>query len=86
MAELIGGGMRVFMEGETGQQAVRGHPWFDPARPVSLRVAYLGGEKVHSGTLPFETKIIADSWLIRISASQAELQGYATIAVEKCSH
>ena len=84
-AELIGGGMQVFMEGETGEQATRGRPWFDPSRPVSIRVAYLGGEKIHSGTLPFETSIIADSWLIRISASQAQLQGYADIAVEKCS-
>ena len=85
MAELIGGDMRIFMEGEAGRQATRDKPWFDPLRPVSVRVAYLGGEKTDTGTLPFDTTIIADSWLIRIKASEAALQGYATLTVEKCN-
>ena len=85
MAELIGGDMRVFVEGEAGRQATRDKPWFDPAGPVSIRVAYLSGEKIHTGKLPFETSIAADTWLIRISVAQADLQGYATLAVDKCS-
>lgn len=84
-AELIGGDMRVFLEGEAGRQATRDKPWFDPAGPVSIRVAYLNGEKIDTGTLPFQTNIKADSWLIRITVSDAVLQGYATVAVEKCS-
>ena len=85
MAELIGGDLRVFMEGEAGRQATRDKPWFDPARPVSIRMAYLNGEKIHGGMLPLETSVLADSWLIRVKVSQGALQGYATVAVEKCS-
>ena len=85
MAELIGGDMRIFMEGEAGRQATRDKPWFDPLRPVSVRVAYLGGEKTSTGTIPFDTTIIADSWLIRITVSEGALQGYASLAVEKCN-
>ena len=85
VAELIGGGMRVFMEGEAGRQATRDKPWFDPLRPVSVRVAYLGGEKTSTGTIPFNTTIIADSWLIRITVQEAALQGYVTLEVEKCN-
>lgn len=85
MADLLGGGMRVFIEGEAGREATRDKPWFDPERPVSIRIAYLNGEKIATGTLPFETNVIADSWLIQIKASPASLQGYATLGLSKCS-
>ena len=85
MAELIGGGIRVFMEGQAGREATRDKPWFDPSSPVSVRIAYLNGEKIHTGTLPFETSIIADTWLVRIKVTEAGLQGYATLMLDKCS-
>ena len=86
MARMINGDMRVFVEGVAGRQATRDKPWFDESQPVSIRVTYLNGEKTATGTLPFETNVIADSWLIRIRVEDAELQGYANVAVAKCSY
>lgn len=85
MADLLGGSMRVFIEGEAGREATRDKPWFDPVLPVSLRIAYLNGEKISTGTLPFDTMVIADSWLIKVKVAAASLQGYATLSVDKCS-
>ncbi len=84
-ADLFGGGVRIFVEGETGRGATRDKPWFDPKSPVSLRIAYLNGEKISTGVLPVETAIIADNWLIRINAEAASLQGYVLLSVYKCS-
>ena len=41
--------------------------------------------KINTGTLPFETSIIADTWLVRIKVTEAGLQGYATLTLDKCS-
>ena len=45
-AEMLGSSMQVFVEGEVGRDFSRDRPWFDPEKPVSIRIAYLGGEKL----------------------------------------
>ena len=84
-AEMLGSSMQVFVEGEVGRDSSRDRPWFDPEKPVSIRIAYLGGEKIASGALPLETTLIADSWLLMVSARQTTLQGYVELEIRKCS-
>lgn len=84
-AEMLGGSVQVFVEGETGHESSRERPWFDPAKPVSIRITYLGGEKMVTGPLPLETSLIADTWLIKVTAQATALQGYVELNLEKCS-
>ena len=84
-AEMLGGSMQVFVEGEVGRDSSRDRPWFDPSKPISIRIAYLGGEKIVSGALPLETTLIADTWLIMVSARGTTLQGYVELDIQKCS-
>ena len=51
---------------------------------LSIRIAYLGGENCF-GALPLETTLIADSWLLMVSARQTTLQGYVELEIKKCS-
>ncbi|MGC6484370.1 MAG: hypothetical protein ACON4P_01760 [Candidatus Puniceispirillales bacterium] len=84
-AEMLDGSVQVFIEGEVGRDSSRDRPWFDPDKPISIRIAYLGGEKVATGALPVETTLIADTWLIKVSAQPTALQGYVELSMEKCS-
>jgi len=83
-ADLLGGSLQVFIEGEAGHEATRDTPWFDPAKPVSMRISYFGGEKINSGMLPFDTVLIADTWLIKIHLYETSLQGYINLVVDTC--
>lgn len=83
-ADILGGALQVFIEGEAGQGATRDTPWFDPVKPVSMRISYFGGEKINSGSLPLETVLIADAWLIKIKLLETNLQGYINLIAETC--
>ena len=82
---LINGAVHVFVEGVAGQQATAERPWFDPEEPVSMRVSFLGGEKIASGMLPVTMNIIADTWLMKLDVVETSLQGYVNVNISKCS-
>ncbi len=82
---LLNDAVHVFVEGVAGQQATAERPWFDPEQPVSMRVAFLGGEKITSGQLPITMNIIADTWLMKLDVVETSLQGYVNINISKCS-
>ena len=82
---LLNDAIQVFVEGVAGQQATAERPWFDPSEPVSMRVAFLGGEKITSGSLPLSMNIIADTWMMKLDLVQTTLQGYVNISISKCS-
>ena len=41
-------------------------PSFDPKLPVRVRMAFLNGQKIITGTLPFDAVIPAEDWVIRL--------------------
>ena len=82
---LLNDAIHVFVEGVAGQQATAERPWFDPEKPVSMRVAFLGGEKITSGALPLSMNIIADTWMMKLDLVETTLQGYVNVSVSKCS-
>ena len=82
---LLNNNIHVFVEGIAGQQATAERPWFDPEEPVSMRVAFLGGEKITSGQLPLSMNIIADTWLMKLELNETSLQGYVNVRISKCS-
>ena len=84
-AELLDGFIQVFVGGEAGQATGRDGLLFDSAKPITMRFAYLGGEKTVSGLLPLETTLIADTWLIKVTADTATLQGYVKLDIQKCN-
>ncbi len=84
-AELLDGTLQVFVEGEAEQEATKERPWFDAEKPVSIRVSYLGGEKIASGQLPMAVSLLADAWMLKIDLKPANLRGYVDVNLSKCS-
>jgi len=83
--ELLDGAIRVFVEGEAHQEATKERPWFDPEKPISMRVSYLSGEKIIADKLPVEINLLADSWLLQITLQKTSLKGYVSLNMSKCS-
>ena len=81
---LFNGGLNLFVEGSAGQQAQRNTPWFDPSAPIKIRQVFLNGQKTVSGTLPIETIIPAEDWLLKLRYNKGELQGYVTVTIFHC--
>ena len=81
---LFNGGLNLFIEGSAGQQAQRDTPWFDPNAPIKIRQVFLNGQKTVSGTLPMETIIPAEDWVLKLRYEKADLQGYVTATVINC--
>jgi len=81
---LFNGGLNLFIEGSAGQQAQRDAPWFDPGAPIKIRQVFLNGQKTVSGTLPIETIIPAEGWVLKLRYEKADLQGYVTATVLNC--
>ena len=81
---LFNGGLNLFIEGSAGQQAQRNTPWFDPSAPIKIRQVFLNGQKTISGTLPIETIIPAEDWVLKLRYEKADLQGYVTATVLHC--
>ena len=83
--DLLDGAIRVFVEGEAHQEATKERPWFDPKKPVSMRVSYLTGEKILTDPLPMTMNLMADSWLLKINLKETSLKGYVNLTMSKCS-
>jgi hypothetical protein len=81
---LFDGGLRLHLDGEMQARGTRNDPWFDPELPVTLRLAYLGGQKIISDPLPMEVFVAADSLLVQLELKQAALRGYVDLSVRQC--
>ena len=84
-AIFLDGSLQAFVEGVVQQEATRERPWFDPKQSVSLRLAYLGGEKKIHGQLPLSAVIIADAWMLRLDLKNIPLRGYVNFTINKCN-
>ena len=84
-ATLFDGGLNLFVEGEADKKSAREIPWFDPKLPVSVRMAFLNGQKIVKGTLPFEAVIPAEDWLLLLEFSKSDLHGYLSGRVSSCT-
>ena len=82
---LFDGGLNLFVEGEADKKSAREIPWFDPKLPVSVRMAFLNGQKIVKGTLPFEAVIPAEDWLLLLEFSKSDLHGYLSGRVSSCT-
>ena len=82
---LFDGGLNLFVEGAPDTKSAREIPWFDPKLPISVRMAFLNGQKVASGTLPFDAVIPAEDWVLHLEFSKSDLHGYVSGRVSSCT-
>ena len=82
---LFDGSLNLFVEGQADKKSAREIPWFDPKLPVSVRMAFLNGQKIVKGTLPFEAVIPAEDWLLLLEFSKSDLHGYLSGRVSSCT-
>ena len=82
---LFDGGLNLFVEGEPDTKSAREIPWFDPKLPISVRMAFLNGQKVASGILPFDAVIPAEDWVLHLEFSKSDLHGYVSGRVSSCT-
>lgn len=77
----------VTAQGESAvSQSGAPEAWFDPAKPVTLSFAALGGEKVQvSGTLPVHRSVVYNGDEYRFTATQAETRGFVTVTADRCA-
>ena len=61
MAEVA---TKISAAGEAGGKSSRDVPSFDPKLPLTVRMAFLNGQKVASGTLPFRAMIPTEDWVL----------------------
>ena len=52
---------------------------------VTVRMAFLDGQKVESGTLPFQTVIPAENWVLLLNFEASELHGYVAAKILSCT-
>jgi regulator of replication initiation timing len=77
----------VTAQGESASSA-GGAPeaWFDPAKPVTLVFAALGGERVQaSGVLPLHRSVVYNGDEYRFTATLAETRGFVTVTADRCA-
>ena len=82
---LFDGGLNLHVEGEADKKSAREVPSYDPKLPVTVRMAFLDGQKVESGTLPFQTVIPAENWVLLLNFEASELHGYVAAQVMSCT-
>lgn len=59
--------------------------WFDPAKPITLRIARLGEEpETVSGTLPLQHALVHDGDEYRMNAVPGEQRGFVNVTVDRC--
>lgn len=85
-ATLFDGGLNLHVEGEADKKSAREIPTFDKKLPVTVRMAFLDGQKVESGTLPFRAVIPAEDRILLLNFEPSELYGYVTARIESCTH
>ena len=79
------GGLNLHVEGEADKKSARELPSFDPKLPVQVRMAFLNGQKIISGTLPFDAVIPAEDWVIRLKFEKSDLHGYVASHLSSCT-
>lgn len=82
---LFDGGLNLHVEGEADKKSARELPSFDPKLPVRVRMAFLNGQKIITGTLPFDAVIPAEDWVIRLKFKKSDLHGYVASHVSSCT-
>jgi hypothetical protein len=59
--------------------------WFDPAKPVTIQLARLGGSKAESaGLLPLHASIVVGDTDYRFTVAAAERTGFVTVTGQGC--
>jgi len=82
---LFDGGLALHIEGRTQTNGPKSEPWFDPSKAVSVRLVYLGSQKVVQDILPISTVLPAEDWLVKIDISEGELRGYVDLSLQHCA-
>ena len=81
---LFDGALRLNIEGEVNETGSKTQPWFDPAKPISIRQSYLGGQNITKEILPISIILPAEEWIVEMQFSEAELRGYVDLRVRNC--
>ena len=84
-ATLFDGGLNLHVEGAADKKSAREIPTFDRKLPVTVRMAFLDGQKVESGTLPFQAVIPAEDRILLLHFEPSELHGYVTARILSCT-
>ena len=82
---LFDGGLNLHVEGEGDKKAAREKPTFDPKQPVTVRMAFLDGQKVETGVLPFQAVIPAEDHILLLDFEPSELLGYVGTSILSCT-
>ncbi len=78
--------LTVTAEGESALDAQgRVLAWFDPSKPITLKVAQLGeGPKPLSGTLPMHHAVVVNGSEYRFSVVMGDRQGFVNVTADRC--
>ena len=82
---LFDGGLNLHVEGEGDRKSAREKPTFDPKQPVTVRMAFLDGQKVETGMLPFQAVIPAEDRILLLEFEPSELLGYVGASILSCT-
>ena len=82
---LAGGTLGVLLDGNSAKNEKGDpEPWFDPARPVTLRITMRNGKAIKSeGVLPLQHSIVEGDREYRLSIV-AGPRGSANVSLERC--
>lgn len=59
--------------------------WFDPAQPITVQVAGLGGESwMHSAVLPIQASTVVQGAEYRFNIIPAETRGFVIVTADRC--
>jgi hypothetical protein len=48
-------------------------------------MAFLNGQKVASGTLPFRAMIPTEEWVLLLDFNDSSLHGYVSVSISSCT-
>jgi len=82
---LFDGGLNLHVEGEGDRKSAREKPTYDPKQPVTVRMAFLDGQKVETGMLPFQAVIPAEDRILLLDFEPSELLGYVGASILSCT-
>lgn len=86
--DFAAGAITVTATGASAQSESGGpEAWFDPAKPVNLRLTRLGGDIIEAaGLLPLHTSMPIDDTDYRFSITATERQGFVTVTGQGCRY
>jgi len=78
--------LTVTADGESAHDAQgRVLAWYDPAKPIKLKLVRLGGRTEElSGKLPLHHKILLNGSELRLSAVAGSAQGFVNVTADRC--